>query len=143
MTDSCEEIALTMESVSYEKNLQFVYSIEKDIFYYGNCEEIKQVIIILIDNAIKHTPINGQIEFFLSEKENRPEIHVINTGAGILPEDIPHIFERFYCGEKSRNTKKDSFGLGLAIAKAILDRNGGSITVKSEFGKYAKFTILL
>lgn len=66
---------------------------------------------------------------------------VFNTGEGITPEDLPHIFERFYCAEKSRSMGGDSFGLGLAIAKAVVESNGGSIQVESKYGEDVCFIV--
>lgn len=141
LSQSCEEMVLSMESSIYEQKIKFGYEIEEEITYYGNEEDIKQVIAILLDNALKHTPELGTIYFELKRSNLIPIILVKNSGQGIRPEDIPHIFERFYQIEKSRNNVSDSYGLGLAIAKAIIDAHGAEINVACEYGKEVTFTI--
>lgn len=141
LSDCCEEAALTMESMAYEKKLRFTYKIEHPVMFYGNKDEIRQLIAILLDNAMKHTAGQGEIQFYLKRKSSYIVFWVYNTGQGITEEDLPHIFERFYSTEKSRSEKTDSFGLGLSIAKAITEDHGGKISVKSEYGSYACFTV--
>lgn len=143
LSDCVEEMALTYDSVAFEKNISFVYEIEEGVFYEGNDEEIRQLTAILLDNAIKHTPRSGQLALALRLRNGRPEISVYNTGAGISQEDIPYIFDRFYSTEESRTSDAGSFGLGLAIAKSITERHGGTISVDSEFGRNACFIVKL
>lgn len=143
LSESCEEIILPLESVAFEKGITLNYEIEENIWYNGNCGEIKQVCAILLDNAIKHTPEQGEVIFKLFTKNRHPIMTVYNTGQGIAPYDLPHVFERFFCTEKSRNKKSDSFGLGLAIAKAIVISYHGTIEVKSKYGKDVLFTVNL
>lgn len=142
LSESCEEIALPFESAAFENKIDFCYDISENIFYNGNCEDIKQVISILLDNAFKYTPQNGKIILKLFKKSGRPVLTVYNTGNGIPEEAMPHIFDRFYCLEKSRNTSSGSFGLGLSIAKAIMNAHNGVIKAESEYGNYALFTVL-
>ena len=143
LSDCVEEMALTYDSVAFQKNISFVYEIEEGVFYEGNDEEIRQLTAILLDNAIKHTPRSGQLALALRLRNGRPEISVYNTGAGISQEDIPYIFDRFYSTEESRTSDAGSFGLGLAIAKSITERHGGTISVDSEFGRNACFIVKL
>lgn len=142
LSESCEEISLPFESAAYENEIDFRYNISENIFYNGNCEDIKQVISILLDNAFKYTPQKGEIVLKLFTKNGRPVLTVFNTGNGISEEAMPHIFDRFYCLEKSRNKSSSSFGLGLSIAKAIMNAHNGTIKADSEYGKYALFTVL-
>lgn len=142
LSESCEEIALPFESAAFENKIDFCYDISENIFYSGNCEDIKQVISILLDNAFKYTSQNGKIVLKLFKKNGRPILTVFNTGKGIPEEAMPHIFDRFYCLEKSRNTGSSSFGLGLSIAKAIMNAHNGVIKAESEYGNYALFTVL-
>lgn len=141
LSDCCEEAALTMESMAYEKKIRFTYKIERPVSFYGNEDEIRQLVAILLDNAMKHTFEQGEIQFHLKRKNNYILFWVQNSGQGIKEDDMTHIFERFYSTEKSRSGKKDSFGLGLSIAKAIVEDHGGKISVKSEYGSYACFTV--
>ena len=137
---SCvEEMALTYESVAYEKGIHYDYDIAQDIVINGNEDEIKQLIAILIDNAIKHTQENGSVRMKLQRQKGKPFLCVENTGDGISAEDLPHIFERFYKTDVSR--KGSSFGLGLAIAKAIAQRHNAIISAESEPDKITKFEV--
>lgn len=142
LSESCEEIALPFESAAFENKIDFSYDISENIFYSGSCEDIKQVISILLDNAFKYTPQNGKIIMKLFKRLGRPVLTVYNTGNGIPEEAMPHIFDRFYCLEKSRNSGSSSFGLGLSIARAIMNAHGGSVRAESEYGNYALFTVL-
>ena len=100
---------------------------------HGSEDDLRQLMAILIDNAIKHTEPDGVIHISLSEQSGSIVLCVENTGKGIAPEDLPHIFERFYQADDARTDS--SFGLGLAIAKGLTERNHGSISVSSEQGK--------
>ncbi|MCR5791862.1 MAG: HAMP domain-containing histidine kinase [Lachnospiraceae bacterium] len=143
ISECCEEMVLTLESLAFEKNIDFEYDIAEDVEYYGNSDEIKQVVSILLDNALKHTYEKGQIRFQMKRRKHHIVITVFNTGRGISEKDIPHIFERFYCAETTRTEKRSSFGLGLSIAKAIVDAHDGEIEVKSHYGKDVQFTVTL
>jgi len=96
----------------------------------GDRDRIKQVFLNLISNAITYTPKNGTVEVNLEKKEFEVIFSVRDNGAGISAEDLPHIFERFYRGDKSRkHTATSGFGLGLSIAKWITEKHGGKIEV--------------
>jgi two-component system OmpR family sensor kinase len=97
----------------------------------GDNDRLKQVMVNLIGNAIKYTPKGGEILVGLGKVENRARLTVSDDGPGIPVEDLPHIFERFYRGEKSRTRSKDGkgFGLGLSIAYWIVRNHGGQIDV--------------
>ena len=142
LSESCEEIVLPFESIAFENNIDFSYDITEEIYYSGVCDDIKQLISILLDNAFKYTPNGGKIKVNLHRKNHRPILTVYNEGDGISPEALPYIFDRFYCYEKSRSTHQGSFGLGLSIAKAIINAHSGDISAASEFGKYAEFTVI-
>lgn len=141
LSESCEEIVLPFESFAFENNIDFSYDITEDIYYSGVCDDIKQLISILLDNAFKYTPKGGKIKVNLYRKNHRPTLIVYNEGDGISAGALPYIFDRFYCYEKSRSTHQESFGLGLSIAKAIINAHGGDISAASEYGKYAEFTV--
>ncbi len=143
LSDCVEEMALTYDSVAFEKKVFFEYEIEEAVFYEGNEDEVRQLVAILLDNAIKHTPESGRLMLTLCIKGGRPEISVFNTGVGISREDLPYIFDRFYSTEESRTSDAGSFGLGLAIAKAITERHGGTISAVSKFGENACFKVNL
>lgn len=140
LSECIEEMALTYESVAYEKGLQYESDIESGISIKGSEDDIKQLATILIDNAIKHANENGMIRIYLRKNACKAEFSVENTGKGILPEELPHVFERFYKTDSSRSS--GSFGLGLAIAKAITERQGAHITAESKPGETTRFEVI-
>ena len=111
----------------------------------GDRDRLKQVLLNLGGNAIKYTPTNGQIQLGLYRAGDQVRIVVTDSGPGIPPEDLPHIFERFYRGEKSRTRSRDgsSFGLGLSIAYWIVRNHGGRIEVDSKLGVGTTFCVWL
>lgn len=120
-----------------------VYHLEPDVAIYGSKQGIKQMMRIFIDNSRKFTPEGGQIKVKLSRQGGRALLSISDTGIGISEEDLPHIFERFYCADKSRNKAKAGSGLGLAIAKSIVDEHKGRIIVNSIVDKGTEFKVLI
>ncbi len=117
--------------------------------YLGTCfvradsDMLSQVVYNLVDNAVKFTPENGFISVNISEKDGFIETAVTNSGAGVAPDELDKIFERFYKVDKSRSYDAKSTGLGLYIVKSILDLHGGSITASSIEGRYTQFVFRL
>ncbi len=109
----------------------------------GDKERIEQVIINIISNSIKYTQEGGEIRVWSRADKSRVYIYVRDNGVGIPPEDIPHLFERFYRVEKSRTADAGGTGLGLAIAKEIVVAHGGEITIRSKLGHGTETTIIL
>ena len=139
LSDCIEEMMLTYESVAFEKGLAYESDVDEGIFIKGDDDEIKQLGAILIDNAIKHSDDNGSIEISLKKWSGKALLTVTNTGKGIAPDELEHVFERFYKTDQACSS--GSFGLGLAIAKAITDEHGASINVESEPGGITKFEV--
>ena len=111
-------------------------------FINGDKDRIKQVFLNLISNAISYSHKNGVVEVKLVKLDDEAVISVKDNGAGISPEDLPHIFERFYRGDKSRkHTSTSGFGLGLSIAKWITEKHGGKIEVESELNQGTIFRV--
>ena len=108
-----------------------------------SAQHLERLLTILLDNALKYTPSNKDIAVKVSENEHNLKIEVSDQGIGIKTEDQPHIFERFYRADKSRNRQKGGFGLGLALAQNIVQKYNGKITVDSTFGKGSVFTVTL
>ncbi|WP_409290373.1 ATP-binding protein [Peribacillus sp. SCS-37] len=107
----------------------------------GDPERLRQLLIILLDNAIKYTGSGGRVVLRLTSGNEGLYMQVQDTGIGIQPGEHKLIFERFYRSDTSRSRKMGSHGLGLAIAKWIVDSHGGSIEVESEAGKGSTFTV--
>ena len=85
----------------------------------------------LLENALRYTPVDGCISIKLSHASNQIQVRVADTGCGIPPEELPHIFDRFYRLEKNRTTSDKNAGLGLAIVKRIIDLHGSTISADS------------
>ena len=108
---------------------------------YADREGIERVVINILTNSIKYTPEGGSIKIYVGFVYNDAYIKVIDNGIGIPEDDLNRIFERFYRVDKARTRKMGGTGLGLSIAKEILDRNNGSIDIKSEEGKVTEVVI--
>lgn len=109
----------------------------------GDSDRLKQLILNLVDNAIKYTPPGGKVMMSLSKEDGRSELVVKDTGIGIPAEDLPHIFDRFYRVDKARTRVQGGSGLGLSIAKWIVEAHNGRIEVESEVGKGTTFRVYL
>lgn len=125
---------LTYESLMFENNLKLDMNIEDNINFKCNVDEIKQLAAILLDNAIKHGNKDSTINVLLKKYKNEITFSVSNYGDEIPKEVQTRIFERFYRGDASRNRNDNRYGLGLAIAKSIVNNHGGKITVNSSNG---------
>ncbi len=116
---------------------------EEDVFTYGDSDLIYQVVYNLVENAVKFTPENGYIKLNINNHDDKTYISIENSGAGILPEDLQLVFDKFYKADKSRSIDKKSMGLGLYIARTIVLLHEGNITAESEPGKYCRFSFWL
>jgi signal transduction histidine kinase len=143
MSEAVENILLTMEAVVFEKRIALDYTIEPGLTVYGSGEQMKQVVMILLDNAVKYTKPEGKIALSLKKLSHETVLSVTNTGEGIAPEHLNRIFDRFYRTDASRARKQGGYGLGLAIAKSIVERHKGRISAKSVPGETTTFTVYL
>ena len=108
---------------------------------FGNPDRVEQILVILIDNAMKYTPTGGTVCVRAVEKPEWLEVSVSDTGVGISTQDLPHVFERFYKVNKARG--KTGTGLGLAIAYEVMSGLGEKIWADSEPGKGSRFAFTL
>jgi heavy metal sensor kinase len=104
---------------------------------------VRRLLIILLDNAVKYTPSGGRVRMALTARVDRIEIEVEDTGVGIPSADQPHIFDRFYRSEKSRSRDLGGMGLGLALAKWIVESHRGTISVRSQISSGSTFLVEL
>ncbi len=135
-----EKSLLTFESLIYENKIKLDYNIQKDIKLKCNENQIKQLVAIFLDNAIQHSEEDGEIRLLLEKQKNDILLKVSNKGKEIPKEMQEKIFERFYRVDKSRNRNTNRYGLGLAIAKNIVNNHNGKISVQSENG-YTTFIV--
>jgi two-component system, OmpR family, sensor kinase len=110
---------------------------------YGDSDQLKQVLVALLDNALKYTPFEGSVSLSLTTNGQYATIKVSDTGIGIQSEDLPHIFERFYRADPARSRDRCGSGLGLTIAQSIVRGHSGSIEVESSPGKGSTFLVSL
>ena len=139
------EIMLSMfESMAYEKQVIIKSEIAENITMNGNKEDIEHIVSTLTDNAIKHTDPQKEVVVVLKKEKNEIILEVKNMGEPIPEEEREKIFERFYRVDKSRNRKEKRYGLGLAIAKSVVEKYNGKIEVayKDNFTVF-KVTISL
>ncbi len=108
---------------------------------YADAERCHEVLLILLDNAVKYTPRGGNITLRARRISSDAIVEVADSGIGVAPADVPRIFERFYRVDKARSREMGGAGLGLSIAKEIIDAHGGRIDFKSEIGKGSIVTV--
>ena len=141
LSDIIEGSILTFESLFYENKIKLKYDINSNINMLCNENLIVELMSILIDNAIKHCSEKGKVFVNLYKNNKQIILEVKNTGLPIKKEDEEKIFERFYKVDSSRNRNSNNYGLGLAIAKNIVERHNGNISAHSSSG-YTTFKII-
>jgi two-component system OmpR family sensor kinase/two-component system sensor histidine kinase BaeS len=105
--------------------------------------KIQRVLYNLVQNAIRHTPASGSVSLTTRLVPQGVQVEVSDTGEGIASEDLPYIFDQFFRGEKSRSRETGGAGLGLAIAKRIIEAHQGQIWVESELNRGTRFSFIL
>jgi heavy metal sensor kinase len=135
--EACELFKPTAE----DKGISLSLDIPKPIHFMGDIQMIQRMISNLLDNAIKYTPSRGSVTVLMNEKDTQVVVSVKDTGCGISPKDLPHIFERFYRCDQSRS--QSGIGLGLSLARAIARAHGGDITADSILNQGSTLTITL
>lgn len=143
LSDTVENVILTMEAAIFEHNITFDYNIEPNLNAHGNSEQLQQVVLILLDNALKYTNKKGRIDVALKKSHNNIVFKITNTGEGIAKEHLDKIFDRFYRTDKSRARESGGYGLGLSIAKAIIEQHKGKIYATSIENESTTFSFEL
>ncbi|WP_255507934.1 cell wall metabolism sensor histidine kinase WalK [Lysinibacillus sp. BW-2-10] len=136
-----ERVIESLSSLANKKEISIRLDAPNELLAIGDPERLSQLIYILLDNAIKYTPTDGKVKLTLSQEESGLSIAMQDTGIGISSEDLHHIFERFYRADKSRSRQMGGHGLGLSIAKWIVDTHKGNIEVVSTPGEGTIFLI--
>ncbi len=139
-----ERLAAVYHHRADENDVAIEIEMEQDVpDVHVDQDRMAQVLGNLVDNALRYTPSGGRITLGARAEGSITLITVQDTGEGILPQDLPHVFDRFYRGDSARSEDGGESGLGLAIAKAIVEAHGGTIWVDSEIGVGTTFTIAL
>ncbi len=126
---------LAFESFAFEKGKELIIDIDEDVCLIGNQIQLKQLVSILLDNAIRHSS-GKNININLKRKNNTIELNLINDSNEIPQAKLNHIFDRFYRVDEVRNSEDLHYGIGLSIAKAIVEKHGGNIEVLTKNGKF-------
>lgn len=137
--DSIAKVSIQLE----QKQQQAVFDCNEEIFVNAERSSIEQVILNVLTNSIRYTKENGLINVYIEKEADKVVIKVKDNGIGIPKKDLPRIFERFYRVDKARTREMGGTGLGLAISKKMIEMNGGSISIDSEYGEWTEVTIKL
>ncbi len=141
-SEICQTVVMMMEARAFEKMITISDDIADGIMIRADGDSVRQVVMVLIDNAIKYTPENGTISVKLTAEGRHGVLRVTNSGTYIDSADLEHIFDRFYRSDKARtHSNEGGFGLGLAIAKAAVTRMGGKISASSDKKTGTEFTV--
>lgn len=140
LRDVCEETGVLAEKSCLTLAL---HSSSSSVLVKGDRRRLKQVFVVILDNAIRYAPRSGQVNLSLNTAESCAVVTIQDLGPGIEPAELPHVFDRFYRGEKARMKVSKGAGLGLAIAKSIIDAHQGKITIKSALGHGTTVTVRL
>jgi len=141
VADLVAAVVSLYELVAEDKQIKVTVNVPQAIHCVADRGRLQQVLVNLLDNALKYTARGGAVEFSAEERVNETVITVRDTGMGIPAEEIPRIWERLYRGDKSRSER--GLGLGLSLVKAIVQAHGGRVEVESEPGKGSIFRVRL
>jgi signal transduction histidine kinase len=144
--DLADLVATTTEQMKLlaeDKKISLRCNTSERVDVQGSRARLKQVVVNLVDNAIKYTPEGGEIHVAVSEGNGKAILEVSDSGVGIPAESLPQIFERFYRSDKARTRKLGGTGLGLSIVKSICKAHGGDIIAESTDGNGSRFRVEL
>lgn len=138
-----KKVAKDFQPLADMKRISLEVQVADGLELRGDSERLKQLLVILIDNAIKYTNGTGMVTISAYRLHSRIHLDIMDTGIGISAEDLPHIFNRYFRGDKSRTRQNEGTGLGLSIAQWIVHAHGGKIRVESKEGKGTHIMITL
>lgn len=136
-----EEIVDPYKEIASYQEKEMILKVEHDISFMGDRERIHQMMVILLDNAMKYTNEGGHIQIDCTQTNSSIRIRVKDDGIGVKREDIPKLFDRFYQGDKARSASEGA-GLGLSIANWIVEKHYGKISVESKWGDATCFEVI-
>jgi signal transduction histidine kinase len=132
LTKLLNDMVENFQPLFSEKNITFTSYLQENIQVTGDKDRLKQIFVNILSNAFKYTQEQGSVNVELAAEKDRVIVTVRDTGVGIPGQDLPHIFERFYRGDLSRNRQSGGAGIGLTIAKALIEAHDGSLEIESE-----------
>jgi heavy metal sensor kinase len=143
LNDLLAECCRSAQTLAGARGVTLECSPHDDLVFRGDEELVRRMAMNLIDNAIRYTPAGGRVTVSLDSRGGDIAIRVADTGTGIAPEIVPHVFERFFRGDKARSRQDGGFGLGLAIVKWVAESHHGTVELASTPGAGSTFTVTL
>ena len=143
LSEVVDATVASFRTVTADHDLELTYATPDELMVMGDREQLRQVLVILLDNAVRYTPSGGRIHVQAREDGKEAVLTVHDTGIGIPEEALPRVFERFYRADDARNRQSGGVGLGLAIARELVTRHSGRISVTSTEGAGSTFTVRL
>lgn len=143
LSDVVSETVQSFQAPARTQNKNFSADIEPMLSFCGNEKAIRQLVSILLDNALKYSPAGGDISINLQKQNKSISLKVYNTAQNIDTENLGRLFDRFYRSDKSRNSETGGYGIGLSVAKAIVSSHKGKITASSKDGNSLTITVTL
>jgi signal transduction histidine kinase len=143
LADVVEVTVASFQTVTTDHELELTYATPDELKVMGDRDQLRQVLVILLDNAVRYTPAGGRIHVQARADGKEAVVTVHDTGIGIPEEALPRVFERFYRADDARNRQSGGVGLGLAIARELVTRHSGRISVTSTDGAGSTFTVRL
>jgi signal transduction histidine kinase len=138
-----ETTVASFQPLAAEHGLKLTVATAEDLSVRGDREQLRQVIVILLDNAVRYSADDGRVHVQARRDGSNALVTVHDTGIGIGEQELPRVFERFYRADEARNRQSGGTGLGLAIARELVSRHGGKISVESTEGAGSTFTVQL
>jgi len=135
-------IVISFENELRSKNIRLQYE-AADLYPEADKDKLTQILVNILSNALKYTDEGGSILITATKDDDKVKISIRDTGIGISPEDLPYIFERFYRADKSRSRATGGSGIGLTIAKSLVEAHGGTLSVNSDYGSGSEFIIVI
>ncbi len=143
LAEVVEATVASFRTVTTDHELELTYATPDELMVMGDRDQLRQVLVILLDNAVRYTPAGGRIHVQARADGKEAVLTVHDTGIGIPEEALPRVFERFYRADDARNRQSGGVGLGLAIARELVTRHSGRISVTSTEGAGSTFTVRL
>lgn len=143
LSDVVSETAQSFQAPAKTQNKTFSAEIEPTLSFCGNEKAIRQLVSILLDNALKYSPDGGNISISLKKQNKSISLKVFNTAQNVDTKNLDRLFDRFYRGDKSRSSETRGYGIGLSVAKAIVTSHKGKIAASSKDGNSLTITVTL
>jgi len=138
-----DDVVARLRRLAEAGGLALETRLARDVAVVGDAARLRQMALNLVSNAVKYTPAEGRVRVTLTGQDGWARLEVADTGIGIAPADLPHVFDRFFRADEARARTEGGTGLGLAIARWTVEAHGGRLTVASQPGKGSVFTVLL